>query len=227
MKKIISISLIILILFSFSSCDKIIKKFKESTTVPTTTTTTVSENVEFINNEVTINVGDTNTLLVDAPEDAKLKWSSSDTSVVKVFDDGEIEGVSEGTATITVQLKSSTDTCFVTVISDEEERETVTSVTIIYKQTDNSYWLDDTSIKNDLGGYTYLNDFTEWQIQEMINQILAHNQYKFKTDEWFDYFSGYEWYYYNTSDMSLAESRFNSIERENYNYLAKYRNSRF
>ncbi|MBQ7128950.1 MAG: YARHG domain-containing protein, partial [Clostridia bacterium] len=77
---------------------------------------------------------------------------------------------------------------------------------------------------NDLGGRSYLDSCTDWKIQEMINEILARNHYKFKTKEWFNYFSTFDWYFYNTSDMSVAESRFNNIERANYNFLAKYRN---
>lgn len=233
MKKLISIALIFVICLSFASCNALYANNVEPTN--NVESTTLAENVKFINKEITLKAGDTNTLLVNVSDKSALNWSSSNTAVAKIDSTGIVKGISKGTAIITVQLGQSTDTCIVTVKEKTTKKETTavvvvpapTSVKVIYKTIDSSYWLDDTSIKNELGGYSYLNGFTEWEINEMINSILAHNQYKFSTTEWFNYFSSYDWYYYDTSSMSVAESRFNSIERQNYNYLAKYRNDKF
>ena len=61
------------------------------------------------------------------------------------------------------------------------------------------------------------------EIQLAINTILARNHYEFKNDKWRNYFGQFSWYYYNTSDMNTAVKRFNSVERANYDYLARNR----
>ena len=61
------------------------------------------------------------------------------------------------------------------------------------------------------------------EIQLAINTILARNHYKFQSQEWLDYFEQFSWYCYDTSSMSTAESRFNAVERANYDYLARNR----
>lgn len=223
MKKLISIALIFVLCLSFASCDILPSKDTEPTTV--------ADSVEFVNKAVTLKAGDTNNLLVNASDKSALNWSSSNTAVAKVDSTGVVQGVSKGTAVITVQLGEVTDTCIVTVKAKKTKKKSPTvvvvpsptSVKVVYKTVDSSYWLDDTSIKYEMGGYDFLDSYSEWEIREMINSILAHNNYKFGNAEWFNYYSSFDWYTYDTSSMSVAESRFNSIERENYNYLAKYR----
>ena len=61
------------------------------------------------------------------------------------------------------------------------------------------------------------------EIQLAINTILARNHYEFQSDEWRNYFGQFSWYYSDTSSMSTAESRFNAVERANYDYLARNR----
>lgn len=57
------------------------------------------------------------------PADAEITWSSSDNAVATVASDGTVSGGSAGTATITASITTTggtfTDTCTVTVISDE------------------------------------------------------------------------------------------------------------
>lgn len=55
------------------------------------------------------------TVTPDNADDKTVKWSSSDTTVATVGDDGTITAVKEGTATITAQSGDKTATCAVTV----------------------------------------------------------------------------------------------------------------
>ena len=235
MKKLFIVLLIAILLFAFCGCENGgIGFFKNNQTTSQTTTletsvTTTAVQIKFVTKEVTLNVGDTNDLAVIAPEEANLKWSSSDPSAVKV-DNGKVKGISGGTAIITAQLGESADSCIVKVKSKKAKKSKTTTKktvkTIVdYTISDSSnYTLGCLSIQYDLGGRSYLDQCTDWKIQEMINEILARNHYKFHKKEWLNYFSEFDWYYYNTSDMSVAESRFSSIERKNYDYLANYRN---
>ena len=63
------------------------------------------------------------TILSMYPEDAVITWTSSDTTKATVASDGTVTGGSAGTATITASITTTggtfTDTCTVTVISDE------------------------------------------------------------------------------------------------------------
>ncbi len=60
-------------------------------------------------------------------------------------------------------------------------------------------------------------------IQIAINEIFARNHYHFKDDWWNDYFEQFDWYYSNTSDMEVVQSRLNEIELANYRFLAEQR----
>ena len=105
-------------------------------------------------------------------------------------------------------------------------------ITMQTENYDNSYYFDADeydfdylSIKDDLGGESYLNQFTSYEIQLMINVILARNGYIFNDEEIYDYFYNFDWYYPNTEDIKVAESRFTDIENENYYFLANYRDN--
>lgn len=89
----------------------------------------------------------------------------------------------------------------------------------------NEYIWNRHSIKDDFGGEEFLDDYTKEEIQTFINEILARNGYKFKEKKWLDYFSEYDWYYPDTSDFKTVEGRFCDYEKENYYYLAKYRDN--
>lgn len=91
----------------------------------------------------------------------------------------------------------------------------------------NEYIWNRHSVKNDFGGDEYLDGYTEEEIQTFINEILANNGYKFKEKKWINYFSKYDWYYPDTSNLKTVVSRFNDCEKENYYYLAKYRDKKF
>lgn len=49
---------------------------------------------------------------------AKSKWTSSDSNIVTVDDGGRIDGISEGTATITAQIGNTRHTYNVTVMAE-------------------------------------------------------------------------------------------------------------
>lgn len=208
-----ALALIITVCCCFTSCSVI--DFVKTGTSPddkTTASSVTDEEVVFVNKEITVNVGDTSQLLatgIDAPGDADaVKWSSSDTSVAKV-DNGVVTGVAVGTTTVTVLLGSRYDTCIVRVVEGKNASQSM---------DDNDY---------DLATEYLSDEIYDWSIREIqtsINLILARNHYKFKSQEWLDYFSQFIWYSYDTTDMEEVERRFNEIEAANYNALARARN---
>lgn len=208
-----ALALIITVCCCFTSCSVI--DFVKTGTSPddkTTASSVTDEEVVFVNKEITVNVGDTSQLLatgIDAPDDADaVKWSSSDTSVAKV-DNGVVTGVAVGTTTVTVLLGSRYDTCIVRVVEGKNASQSM---------DDNDY---------DLATEYLSDEIYDWSIKEIqtsINLILARNHYKFKSQEWLDYFSQFIWYSYDTTDMGEVERRFNEIEAANYNALARARN---
>lgn len=231
MKRILACIILIFVMLSTVSCEK---SLSLNETGDTTSQTENTQTISFVNKEITIKVGDKVNLLVkeDVPN-SKLNWISSDATIAEVTN-GIVTGVANGTTTITVQYGDATDTCIVKV-NGEKKKETVVKTSVVYKEKyvtqdqydSGDYWLGSTSIKNDLGGASYLSGKSEYEIQCMINEILARNHYKFQTQQWFNYFSQFSWYTYDTSNMSLAQNRFNSIEKENYNFLADYRDKNF
>lgn len=89
----------------------------------------------------TMNIGDTLALIVTkTPSNASadLVWTSSDSNIVSVTEDGVITGVNVGDATITVT--SGTISASIPVTVEEESAPPTTSdVQIVFKNTDN-YW---------------------------------------------------------------------------------------
>ena len=167
--------------------------------------------VAFLNKEITVAVGDTSELLVTgidgSSEPGAAKWSSSDTSIAKV-ENGVVTGVTAGAATVTVLVGSKSDTCIVRVIEGKNA---------LQSKDDKDY---------DLATEYLSDEIYDWSIKEIqtsINLILARNHYKFKSQDWLDYFSQFIWYTYDTTDMNEAVGRFNKIESANYNALAKAR----
>lgn len=154
---------------------KVNDKTVASTTTTQTTATTDNQEVNFINKEITLKVGDTSTLLVNAPENPELKWSSSDTSVVTV-ENGNIKGIAKGTATITVQLGNSVDTCTVNV---KEKKKSTKNITEIIPLSHNDIGKNIESYiekipdikkqKDDYYAYTYSNDVVSFGVGETGN----------------------------------------------------------
>ena len=85
------------------------------------TVTTPVTGVSLDQATLTLNVGDSSVLVAEVePASASnraLSWESSDEAVATVDENGNIEALAAGTATITVTTKSGgfTDTCEVTV----------------------------------------------------------------------------------------------------------------
>ena len=205
------LALIVAVCCCFTSCNVLdFIKTKTSLNDKTSASSEVDEAVAFLNKEITVAVGDKSELLVtgiDESNEANAKWSSSDTSIAKV-ENGVVTGVTAGAATVTVLVGSKSDTCIVRVIEGKNA---------LQSKDDKDY---------DLATEYLSDEIYDWSIKEIqtsINLILARNHYKFKNEKWINYFEQFSWYYYDTSSMATAESRFNSIERANYNYLAKNR----
>ena len=100
-----------------------------------------------------------------------------------------------------------------------EPSNTVNSVEQTQDYTLNTHLLEDEPSCSEL-----LENYTKDDIQELINTMLAMHHYKFQEQKWIDFFRAYEWYYYDTDSSSVAESRFNEIEKANYRFLIDYRN---
>lgn len=100
-----------------------------------------------------------------------------------------------------------------------EPSNTVNAVEQTQDYTLNTHLLEDEPSCSEL-----LENYTKDDIQELINTMLAMHHYKFQEQKWIDFFSAYEWYYYDTDSSSVAESRFNEIEKANYRFLIDYRN---
>lgn len=206
------LALIVAVCCCFTSCNVLdFIKTKTSLNDKTSASSEVDEAVAFLNKEITVAVGDTSQLLatgIGASGDADaVKWSSSDTLIVKV-ENGVVTGVAAGTATVTVLFGNRSDTCIVRVIEGKNA---------LQSKNDKDY---------DLATEYLSDEIYDWSIKEIqtsINLILARNHYKFKSQDWLDYFSQFIWYTYDTTDMDEAASRFNKIEAANYNALAKAR----
>ena len=83
------------------------------------------------------------------------------------------------------------------------------------------------SIRTNLGGEAYLAGWTKDEIQYEINYMLATHGYIFKSEKWSSYFSQFDWYTPVTSDMGAVVNTFNSVEYDNYDFMAKYRDAHF
>ena len=98
---------------------------------------------------VNLQVGDMHTLsarVLDntgAPVEAEVNWTSSDESIMVVSQAGTIEGISEGTATVTAQSDTLSTTIDITVSMEETEEMNFRTANI---QTTSSYPLSGTAI---------------------------------------------------------------------------------
>jgi len=92
---------------------------------------------------------------------------------------------------------------------------------------DDEYFLNRLSIERDMGGESYLDTLSRDEIQALINSILAHNGYEFKDEELRAYFSQMPYYNpkYDTHEETMKH--FSKLEKENFNYLAEYRNENY
>lgn len=103
--------------------------------------------VELSNTELTLMVGNTETLVATVkPDDATDKtitWTSSDNGVATVDENGLVTAISEGTATVSAKAGDITATCIVTVISIPEN---AIDLGIYVTRTDGTsykvYWAD-------------------------------------------------------------------------------------
>ena len=96
---------------------------------------------------LTLNIGDTQqlelTILPEEAEDTKASWSSSNTQVVTISQDGIVTAVSEGNAVITVSAGGKSATCTITVMKDviEVESVEVSPATLVFEEIGETYQL--------------------------------------------------------------------------------------
>ena len=120
------ISLIATIILHRTGRDRVLTFFMAiftiiSTMVTIFTTLNVRKitNIQFINDSIILNVGESQLLQIAVePKDAdekKLSWESNDPSIVTVDESGVINAISKGNATITVEADKCSAACEVTV----------------------------------------------------------------------------------------------------------------
>ena len=125
-------------------------------------------------------LGDTKTLEVDVnPKNSTLKWTSSDTSVVKVDESGKLTPKSIGTATITVEtLHGLKATCTVTVKQDDPAYSisyvlnggtNSTTNPVTYKESSATITLADATRK----GYTFGGWYSDEKLTTKVTTIAA------------------------------------------------------
>ena len=64
------------------------------------------------------------------------------------------------------------------------------------------------------------------EVRYILNEIYARNGYIFNNENYRQYFSSKSWYFGNTTSQQEAESRFNSVETANRNFIISYEKSR-
>ena len=101
----------------------VVSAYKNDTSAPliapvcvvTVETAAIEETIALDVSELSLSVGDEQTLTATVtPEDAEITWFSSDSAVAKV-ENGKVTALKEGTATITAKVGSKEATCLVTV----------------------------------------------------------------------------------------------------------------
>lgn len=85
-----------------------------NTSTPDNTTTKNNTTVSLTSNDITVTVGDINTIKANVNNSSIIKWSTSDSSVATVVD-GKITALKAGTAIITASVDDKTATCIVRV----------------------------------------------------------------------------------------------------------------
>lgn len=110
-------------------------------------------------NELTMFNGDTKQLTVkynpaNTTDDKTVEWSSSDTSIVKVDENGKVVAIGKGNATITAKVGDYTATCKVTVSNnvmigdiDADGAVTISDALMIFKYKTSEIKLSDTALK--------------------------------------------------------------------------------
>lgn len=80
-------------------------------------------NITINNVSATIKVNQTVQLTATSSTGSNISWTSSDTSVATVTQEGLVTGIKQGTATITAQADGKKAICTVTVVSEQEDEE--------------------------------------------------------------------------------------------------------
>lgn len=170
-----------------------------------------------------------------AAEGAELTWTSSDTSVATVSDDGIVTAVKSGNAVITATA--------------DNGKSGSASITVTAKKKSSSSSKTNTTIVNYYGysartiGESYTNDFVFYDssyryltdsdvislsyadTQKAINEIYARHGNAFSTAYWRNYFNQFSWYRNYSPKKKVSQSDCNSIEKANLNKLIAHRNA--
>ena len=121
MKKILCLILAVAMLFSFAACGGSESSEAESVADNTESTATGATSIKFAADTYEVKVGGYKMVsdgIVIEPAGAKVVYSSSDTDVVSISKKGEVNGLKEGTVTITAKSEdgSVSATCTVVVL---------------------------------------------------------------------------------------------------------------
>lgn len=166
-----------------------------------------------------------------AAEGADIEWTTSNSSVASVSDDGVVTAAGEGTATISATANNGkSGSAVVTVYTKKSKSSKKTTIINYYgyspKQIGDSY-TDDFVFYD--SSYRYLTDsevnaLNYSDTQKAINEIYARNGHKFSSSYWTNYFNQFSWYRNYSPKRKISQSSCNSYEKANLNKLTKHRN---
>lgn len=168
-------------------------------------------------------------------EGAELTWSSSDTSVATVSDDGIVTAVKSGSAVITATADNGkSGSASITVTSSKKKKSTSskTNTTIVNYYGYSARRIGDTYTSDFVfydSSYRYLTDddvisLSYADTQKAINEIYARHGNAFSTSYWRNYFNQFSWYRNYSPKRKVSQSDCNAIEKANLNKLIKHRN---
>ena len=182
-----------------------------------------AESVVLSNNSLGMNVGSQNNLTAKVlPADASqdVTWSSSDSSIACVDNNGNVTALKSGNVNIQcITDNGKTASCLVKVKEKTQVTKTQPATTVIVANPNRYYYTSDYILpQSNLVRLSYYDIYgmDDDTLQMAINEIYARHGRPFVTESISNYFLSKPWYYVNDdySDSSLSE-----IENYNINFL--------
>ena len=234
MKQILSCFLILLMLFSFCSCNQVEKILGDNPAETAVATSSQSTEAVITLSAYSIELAKGNTYqlfgTINPPQ--ALMWRSSNENIVLVNSQGVITAVSSGVANVTCYTNGAIDAvCTVTVKDITTQRvesaPATTTTTPSYVYTDSNDFIfpySSSSYLTEYEIYTTISNMTGYSptgnyAQDAINEIYARNGYVFETTKIANFYNAKSWYYPN---HSFGMSDLNKYEQENVALLKKY-----